>query len=270
MEIHLDPRQMRQSPSPLPPGFDIREFRAERQRLIDRRMILGQVPLTRAFPVPRPVALGPGRYLAEELRLSDLAALQGWIEAQVGDPMEGHPPGWADPDPATRPDRLLALWASSSGWYPTPATPRGAALLTSPSGRRFFLGLVLGRHHPDLTDADLDAILAQTTPAQWGALVRVAYGVSPKMEILAELAPDDEGGPTNWPKNIVAIMREYCLTFVEVADLTLSQWRLLCSDGATPEGTKASQARGQRVHALRRAAEARRRGGQPDRLEPPG
>lgn len=50
-------------------------------------------------------------------------------------------------------------------------------------------------------------------------------------------------GPTNRPKNGVDVAREYRLTFAEVAELTISQRRLLGTGGVVRERTEGATGR---------------------------
>jgi hypothetical protein len=210
---------------------------AERDRVLSRAEA-HQPPITRVIPVPRAVQLGGREYVASELTLGDLAELQAWLEEAEPHPLEGLPPAWADPEPETRPARLAAAWERARAWPPRLGTDRGAELLASPGGRAFFLTLCLRRARPDFGPAEALDLLRRITPTEWSALRRVAYAITPREELVAELddGADAGDGPPDWCRSVHnAIQAEGCPDYAGLAALHLGQWRNLCSQGKAAE-----------------------------------
>jgi hypothetical protein len=219
-------------------GIDLAGMLRERARTLAH--FAGQAcPLTRLVPIPRAIPLGGSVRVVAELRLRDLAALQAWLEDAEPDPLEDFPALGEDPDPATRPARLHAAWEAAGTWPARLGTDRGGDLLASPGGRAYLLSLCLARGGdpcPGLAESLL--LLDGITPTQWGRLIRIAYGVTPREWIAAELAPDrSPPKPVDYAKAFDQLLEYRGLTYDQAADLTLSQWRLVCSGGKPAEKT---------------------------------
>ena len=190
--------------------------------------------LTRVVPTATPLPLGGVVYLASELRLADLAELQAWINAQVPSPFDlvadvlagGGPtvPGWL---------RLLgATIDAQAAWPKVPGDPEAEALLQAEGGRKLLLALVLRRHHPD---ADVGAIYAAATVAEYSRLHRVAWGVDPGFALgLLIDGPGPGGGRgPDWARAWFRYVTE-CKGGPPFGDLTISQFRAFRSGGKAP------------------------------------
>src|SRR5262249_41679242 len=154
---------------------------------------------TRLLPVSRAIPLGGSPRVASELQLKDLAELQAWLEEREPNPMDGIPPEWCDPDPASRPGRLAAAWEASATWPARLGTDRAPALLGEPGGRCMLLALVLRKADPGFGTEDALELLPRITPEEWARLRRVAFAVTPREEIADELALDrSPARPNNW------------------------------------------------------------------------
>lgn len=225
-----------------PPVFDLAAIRAERSRLA-RRQAAARPPITAILPVPRAVTLAGRSCVVGELRLGDLAELQAWLEERADHPLAAEP---AD----DRRAQLAAAWPAAAAWPIRLGSDEAAPHVATRAYRRAFLWIALRRHNPDLEPGDIDAIEAAATPAEWAALQRVAWAVSPKAEIVAEVAPDPSPSTgTDWVDVLYRIMDSLKYTPDQVRDLTLGQFRALASGGKP-----ADQGR----EATARAAQARR------------
>lgn len=220
---------------PFDPGtLDMASILRERERTIERA---GQyIPvITRILPVARVVSMGGRDCVVEELRLKDLAELQGYVECQVPHPLAGMPSAWADPEPDTRKARLAAALRAADLWPPGIGSDAGATILSAPAGRAFFLTLVVAKSDPTFRLADAITLLPSITPAEWSAFTRVAYGITPREEIVAELAPMLKGKPTDWCKSLDQLMEHRGLTYEQMAELTISQFHNCCNQGRAIE-----------------------------------
>ena len=209
-------------------------------------------PITRACPVSRAIRIGGRVVVADELRIADLAELQAWLEEQVPHPLADLPPAWADPEPGTRLDRLAAAWEAAADWPARYGSVRAAMLLGTTEGRAFFLRLCLRRSDPSFGVADALAVLGESTPAEWAGLRRVAYGLTPRQEIADELAPDRSPGRlSNWCLTFHRLnAREGGMGYREIGELTLSQFRNLCSEGKSAELSAEFSAQSRRVREI--------------------
>jgi hypothetical protein len=209
-------------------------------------------PITRVCPVSRAIPLGGGHRTASELRIADLAQLQAWLEEQVPHPLASIPPAWADSEPESRLERLAAAWEAAASWPVRYGTERAAELLGTIPGRAFFLWLCLRRDDPTFGVVDALALLHEITHAEWAGLLRVAYGRTPRQEIADELAPDETPGRmSNWCVSFHrAVMSDAGITYANIGELTISQWRNFCMEGKQAEQSAEFAAQARRVREI--------------------
>jgi hypothetical protein len=231
--------------------LDINWLLAERDRVVARADARNP-PITRVIPIRRRVLLGGERHVADELRLEDVAEIQGWLEDAAPHPLASIPPAWADPEPETRRARLIEAWEASGEWPVRYGTERASVLLASTNGRAYFLALCLRRSNPDFGPIQASRLISLVTPLEWAALRRVAYGLTPREEIAEELAPSGQGGRTaNWCLSFHrAINSQSGLTYESIKHLTISQWRNFCSEGTAVERSPEYSAQAKRVRKL--------------------
>jgi hypothetical protein len=170
-----------------------------------------------------------------ELRLCDLADLQGWLADQVPHPLAGVPPAWADPDPATRPDRLKAAWRRAREWPPKLGTPQAGEVLGTPAGLVAFVLVCLRRCDPSVTATDAAEVAAKMGPAEWATLRRIAWGRQPWEELREELDPsaaEDPGPPPDWAEGFQDLAATTGWTFEQIGELTVTQYRIARSGTA--------------------------------------
>jgi hypothetical protein len=209
---------------------------AERDRVL-ARFEAHNPPITRVIPVARAIKLGGESHVVDELRLGDLAEIQAWIESAEPHPLDGMPPASADPEPESRLARLAEAWEKARAWPPRLGTTRAGQLLNSNEGRTFFLVFCLSRRNPSFGLAQALELLPKITPAEWASLRRVAYGITPREEIAAELDDEDDGdGPPDWCRSVHnALQAEGCPDYRGIGQIYLSQWRNICSQGKAIE-----------------------------------
>lgn len=217
----------------------------------------GPGPITALIPVPRSLPFGGGRVTVSELRLRDLAELQGVLDDRWPDPLfaiESAPPA-ADPEDdrraAARAHRLAVVGP------PVYGDAEASAYFSSPEGQVQFLAVALRRHHPDLATDALVATWSRATFAEFGRLWRVAHGV-PTVEALSRLvlpAPPRGGGagkPASWAEMIDELSRlKPGWTYEDIYNLTITEW-VAARTGGTP------RVRGRRVPQAQAVAEMRR------------
>ncbi len=222
----------------------------ERERTLSRSRDIA-APITRVLPVHRTVRLGGAQVVARELRIGDLAQLQAWLEESDPDPMDGLPPAWADPDPETRPARLAAAWEAAETWPPRLFSEAGAALLATPAGMAFLMSLCVVSLRGDLVR--ILEILPDVAPVEWSAFERIAWGITPRAALAAELAPDrSPARAVDWFKALdwaTSAEGGAGLSRAEFAALTLSEWRALGTGGKDPEHSPEFAGRVKRARA---------------------
>lgn len=126
---------------------------------------------------PREIAFGDRKLLVGALKVRELGYLVRWIR-----------------DHATRPSaRLKAeleivpeedhrrlryeVAVAERNWPPAPNTPQGvAALLGDPDGQVFFLGVMLRKFQPDLSDDVINEIAGGISEVDLYMLSEIAYG----------------------------------------------------------------------------------------------
>jgi hypothetical protein len=260
------------TPSPIPISFASAHLPASRPPVDLSTLDLGSLvrgrdaaferaqghapPITRVCPVARPIPLGGRLHVVDELRIADLAEIQAWLEAESPHPLADMPPSWADPEPETRTARLKVAWEDAASWPVRYGSDRAAVLLGTTGGRAFFLYLCLRRGDPGFGVAGALGLLAEVTPIEWAGLRRVAYGLTPRREIADEVAPDRTPGR----------LSSWCAAFhraneapggpgyAEIGELTISQWRNLCSKGKSTDTSAEFAAQSRRVREILEAA----------------
>jgi hypothetical protein len=192
--------------------------------------------LSRVWPQPVGLTIGGRLVMVAEYRLADLATLQTWLETQAPHPLAKIPPAEDDADPDTRPERLRDAMKALADWPPRIGSIAATMLLASMEGRLMQLFVSMARAKPETSIDDAISVLADTTPADFRSVRRVAWGVAAWREIVSELAPDTEDAdPMDWGKELFRLAEAFHWTPDQVGDLTIGQWRLLASGGSADE-----------------------------------
>jgi hypothetical protein len=166
--------------------------------------------------------LGGKMRAVAQLRIGDLAILQGWLEDQVPSPMDSLPPH----DDPGRPAALQSAFRACREWPPKLGTEEGAALLATDAGTVAFVLVCLRRGDPGITLEDAIACARTMTPKEGKALHRIAYGVAPWREAAAELfEAEPPGPPIDWADAFDKLAERFGWGPDQVAALTISQWR---------------------------------------------
>lgn len=79
--------------------------------------------------------------------------------------------------PEDRRRELIAAIQADKEWPPAPVSPEGQKILMgTPEGQRYFLGVVLRKYQPQLTDADIDAIMGEWDDEDFLVVYHIAFG----------------------------------------------------------------------------------------------
>jgi hypothetical protein len=193
-------------------------------------------PLTLCLPCVQFLTLAGTVRPVQELRLRDLADIQGWLADQVPHPLAGLPPAWADPDPDTRRARLWAAWRAARDWPPRLGTAAAADVLATPEGLVLFTLVCLRRCDDQVDATSAASIAAGMAPEEWASLRRVAWGRQPWEELRDELDPDatadSDGPPPDWCEAFHEVAERTGWTFEQIGELTVSQYRVIRSGTA--------------------------------------
>ncbi len=201
--------------------------------------------LTQVLPQPVPIRLAGVDYLARQLRLKDIAAIQEWIALASPCPAAQYRPIWEALDGEDRQKVAARAYLAAEHWPPEVATPDGDAVLLYQfeDGRRHGVELLLRivlDANPGIDNELIASLATSITLSEFSELTSIAYGV----DILDELAalidlPPDERGPreaTNWGKIAWDIIEATGYTFDQIGDLYLSQMKILRSGGEHARG----------------------------------
>ena len=180
------------------------------------------------IPQPVPLDFGGHRLLIRPLRLRQLAQLQAWLAASWPCPLDVASDEIARAEGDARRRLLVATFEACESWPILLGSALGDRLLDSDGGRVFVLTVATAEFNGWLAPADLPAIAAAATDAEWGRLLRACYGSGP-MGVVARLidplafsrTANDE--PTDWNLIIAEACGSHDWTPAEVAEMTPGQ-----------------------------------------------
>jgi hypothetical protein len=126
---------------------------------------------------PVAVRFGDRTYRVGALKMLELGQLQRWIRDHAIRPTVQARADLEYLPPEEHAARMKAAHLAERDWPPSIGSEEGnRILLTDLDGQRFFLTVLFAKYQPDLTAADVDAILAGLSPEDYGVLVALAFG----------------------------------------------------------------------------------------------
>lgn len=199
-------------------------------------------PITAILPAPRGVQLGDATYLAGELRLSDLATLQAWLESRWEEPLDAIRADLESGTLSRKAEKALLrdAYERAEAGPPVLFEESGSHHLATPEGVCFLIHLGLCRHNPGWKPEQAVAVARALRPGQFAALRAVLFGADRLTEIERLLGFDhgSGGGRPDWPKAVLDLASAYPgWTIDYVASLTLTQFALARSGGKSPSHT---------------------------------
>lgn len=193
------------------------------------------LPLTRLYPQSKPVTLGTRIFQVGEMRVSDMVAIQDWLEDHWTSPLEGLGASRSDLEGPGRAKVLLGIWDALEEGPPLFGSERANQYLDTEAGALKVLEVVLRNHHPELDGFQIAAIRESMTQGQYSALLAAWRRPDATYEVARELGflPQElEHGPAiGWPELIAEVCAEYGWTLDYVYGLSLSQIRTLRRGG---------------------------------------
>lgn len=195
--------------------------------------------ITRIIPKPVPLTLGGRGFLASELRLDDVAALQAWVSSVIPSPYDAAEDGLMSGAGDRAWKRLLSETIDAQvSWPPEPGDPEAEEVLQSHAGRKVLLALVLRREHPELSAAEIVSLYPEIAEREYARLVRVAWGADP-LSMLSHLVDGPSGGGGRGELDWGAVWFKYLTTAANgpaFHDLTISQYIAFRCEGSPSRG----------------------------------
>lgn len=193
------------------------------------------IPLSRIFPQTVGLTVGGELVMFAELRLADLAAIQQWIEMYDGHPVDaaiasGDPVAW-----------MAGKKAKVVSWPPRWGDKSGEEIMATQAAWVVTILASMQRAatqdgKPIPTFDDAAKVGTSMTEDEARQARRVIYGTPAWQEAQRLLAPDFEYDdrdrePTDWQGGVAWLCKEYGYTPEQVGQMSLSQFRLLVSEG---------------------------------------
>jgi hypothetical protein len=195
------------------------------------------MPLRELFRPDRPIAVGGKVVRVRLLRVRDLAELHDWLHARAGDPvaaaeaLDRATTPEAERRAALRAAYLAAEAAAGEEAPPLPANPGERALYLEQVIR-----LATDRNDPPVDPRAVLAGLADGGPAALGRLFRLAFGTDPRL-VLIDLIHGVRArkGDGSWCESVDGVAGRLGLSYDQVGDMTLPQFRYACRGGKPPQ-----------------------------------
>lgn len=220
---------------------------------------------------PREVTLGGRIFLVGEMRLSDLADLQVYLDGLWKDPLEALWPSLDGLPEADRRKALLDIWDACEAGPMAYGSPRAQKLFdTDGEALVEILRVVLTRHQPGMTREEIIQVAEKATYPEYARMMRVFRPVETIDELahLLKLQPVHTGGSVTWVKAIMHTCEAYHWTIDYVMGLTMRQFSAARSGGTPVEyGVSVKPKSGKLkklVRAMRQAAGMDKKEGTPD------
>lgn len=169
------------------------------------------------------------------MRVSDMVAIQAWLDTQWESPLEALGASLSDSDDEGRRKLLLSVWDALEAGPPIFGSDRANALLDTRVGVILIIAVVLSQFHPELDGMEIVRIRDETTQEQYENLLAAWRRKDTTREVASVLGflPDDETGsaPIGWPEVITELCGDYGWTLDYIFGLTLSQIRMIRRGG---------------------------------------
>jgi hypothetical protein len=177
------------------------------------------------LPSPRPVTLGEATYRVGELRLCDIAKLQGWLDSRWPNPMDALRDKLPDMEEAERRDALRQAHDEATKGPPCWGDERSHEEFRCVDGLLTILRVALLRSHPGLSDGDIEAIACVMTRDQYRALMATLEWDDPVDEIEWNMGIRQRpgGNPVTWERVVFETCEAFGWTVEEVSLLTIRQ-----------------------------------------------
>lgn len=126
---------------------------------------------------PREVSFGPRKFLVGALKLRELGYLQRWIRDHSVRPTVALKETIGLYEEEDRRAATKAAVMAERNWPPQVNTVEGnTVLFEDPEGQLFFLGVMLKKFQPALTDEEVNTVAEGISEVDFGVLVQIAFG----------------------------------------------------------------------------------------------
>ena len=194
--------------------------------------------ITTLVPRKTDVQLGNRIFRVGEMRLLDLANLQGWLEDQWEDPLEALRGRLTHLQGKERRNTLGAIWEACEAGPPVWGTSRANKLFHTAEGIVQTFMAILGEHNPDLTREDIEDIAEETANhpdgwKQYQTMIRAWQPVDSIEELAFMLGMDSgpQGKPVTWVQAVCQTCDAMGWTIEYVMGLTMRQFKAIRSGG---------------------------------------
>ena len=224
--------------------------------------------ITDIVPLPRPVILAGRLYQVWPARVVDVAKLQDWLDTPYLQAIESAISRAADLEGGTAARVLFDAFEIPEA--PLFNSTEGRKQLATVEGLLTFTAIALERGHPNLTEQQLARVVGAMTVNELGSLRRAFWGGPIYDELTYQLMgdwPSYTAGDTPWPVAIDEVAERLHLTYQQVGEMTLNEFRSARSSGKISVG-------GMTIHprfteAAAKHLEKQRREAYPERYGPP-
>lgn len=204
--------------------------------------------ITSLVPRKTEVILGNRIFLVGEMRLSDLASLQEWLESQWENPLEAARESLLGLKGRDRQKVLSTIWDACETGPPEWGTDRAQKLLNTAEGIAQMFVTILSEHsmekvggkwvHQDFTRGDILDVAEATgeNPEGWNqymSMIRAWQPVDPIEEVSFQLGMDSgpQGKPVTWVQAVCQACESYGWSIEYVMGLTMRQFKAIRTGG---------------------------------------
>lgn len=195
-------------------------------------------PITALIPVPRPIVLAGRVHRTRELRLWDLACLQGWLDRSVPDPMDAVRAIPPDLDEPARRKALARAYKAADAGGPMLFEPSGTIALASPEGLAVFVWVALRRWNKPFGMAEATQLALALSWDDYLRLHAVAFPVDPLAAIGRLIWGPDRSPPRGrqltWVEAIVTLAKDWGVPLSHVYRLTFTEFVAMRRGGEQP------------------------------------
>lgn len=199
--------------------------------------------ITHLVPRKTDVLLGDRIFQVGEMRLSDLAHLQGWLEEQWDNPLEATRMSLVGLTGKERRDMVSAIWDACMEGPPVWGTSRAQKLFNTGEGITHTFITILRQFHPDLTRDEVINIASATGDhpdgwLQYQSMLKSWQPVEAIEEVAFMLGMDEtgpEGKPITWVQAVCQTCEDYGWSIEYVMGLTMRQFKAIRTGGKPRE-----------------------------------
>jgi hypothetical protein len=187
-------------------------------------------------PQTREVKLADWTFKVSEMTVTDLAAIQSWLEATWECPLDSLRDDLRHLQGPERTKALRDIWDACEAGAPIWGEPRASQMLSTGAGLVELFRVILSRNHPELivdeNRNDFEAIAEATSNhpdgvEQYESMIR-AWQPAESIEELSRLlseTPESSGPRVTWVQAVMELCEQYKWSIEYVMGMTLRQMK---------------------------------------------